>query len=191
MQVIVGVGKGNFTLNYRKREVRNIEVKMDSKTKSVLIVEDDQDIAETLSVALQQLDYNVTASVTNGVDAISSVQTDEPDVILMDIELFGDMDGVQATKEILLICEVPVIYLTGRTDDETLDKVKKTNPYGYIVKPFEVTELKVAIELALYKHDVEIGREKLITELQDIVANVVRQYMGAEKLGPNGKNWFG
>ena len=164
---------------------------MGSETKSVLIVEDDEDTAEILSEALQQLDYNVAASVTNGADAVVYVQSNVPDIILMDIELLGDMDGVQTTREILMICEVPVVYLTGRTDDETLDKVKKTNPYGYIVKPFEVTELKVAIELALYKHDVEVGREKLITELQDIVANVVRQYIGAEKLGPNGKNWFG
>ncbi|MCH7886381.1 MAG: response regulator [Candidatus Marinimicrobia bacterium] len=164
---------------------------MGSETKSVLIVEDDEDTAEILSEALQQLDYNVAAAVTNGADAIACVQENVPDIILMDIELLGDMDGVQTTREILMICEVPVVYLTGRTDDETLDKVKKTNPYGYIVKPFEVTELKVAIELALYKHDVEVGREKLITELQDIVANVVRQYIGAEKLGPNGKNWFG
>ena len=81
--------------------------------------------------------------------------------------------------------------MTGRTDDDTLDRVRKTNPYGYIVKPFEVTELKVAIELALYKHDVEVGRERMISELQGVVANVVRQYIGAEKLGPKGKNWFG
>ena len=164
---------------------------MGSETKSVLIVEDDEDTAEILSEALQQLDYNVAAAVTNGADAIACVQENVPDIILMDIELLGDMDGVQTTREILMICEVPVVYLTGRTDDETLDKVKKTNPYGYIVKPFEVTELKVAIELALYKHDVEVGREKLISELQDIVANVVRQYIGAEKLGLNGNNWFG
>ncbi len=164
---------------------------MGLKTKSVLIVEDDENIAETLSEALQQLDYNVAGVVTNGAAAIECVQNKVPDIILMDIELFGDMDGVQTTKEILLISEVPVVYLTGWTDDKTLDKVKKTNPFGYIIKPFEIIELKVAIELALYKHDVEVGREKLISELQDIVANVVRQYIGAEKLGLNGKNWFG
>ena len=164
---------------------------MGSMTKSVLIVEDDEAIAETLSEALQQLDYNVAAAVTNGADAIACVQDNVPDIILMDIELIGDMDGVQTTKEILSISEVPVVYLTGRTDNDTLDKVKKTNPFGYIVKPFEIIELKVAIELALYKHDVEVGREKLISELQDIVANVVRQYIGAEKLGLNGNNWFG
>ena len=164
---------------------------MDLKTKSVLIVDDDENMAETLSEALQQLDYNVAGAVTNGADAIVCVQNNVPDIILMDIELLGDMDGVQTSKEILLISEVPVIYLTGWTDDKTLDKVKKTNPFGYIVKPFEIIELKVAIELALYKHDVEVGREKLISELQDIVANVVRQYIGAEKLGLNGNNWFG
>lgn len=164
---------------------------MESETTSVLIVEDDEAIAETLSLALQQLDYNVAGTVTNGADAVASVRKNVPGIILMDIELLGDMDGIQTTKEILTKFDVPVIYLTGRTDDETIDKVKKTNPYGYIVKPFEVTELKVAIELALYKHDVELGRERMISELQDVVANVVRQYIGAEKLGPNGKNWFG
>ncbi len=164
---------------------------MGSKTKSVLIVEDDEDIVETLSEALQQLNYDVAGAVTNGVDAITCVQHKVPDIILMDIQLLGDIDGVQTTREILSICDVPVVYLTGQTDDETLDKVKKTNPFGYIVKPFEIIELKVAIELALYKHDVEVGREKLISELQEIVANVVRQYIGSEKLGPNGKNWFG
>ena len=164
---------------------------MDSNTKSVLIVEDDENIAETLSEALQLLNYDVAGAVSNGADAIACVQKNVPDIILMDIELFGDMDGVQTTKKILSICEVPVVYLTGWTDDETLNKVKKTNPFGYIVKPFEIIEVKVAIELALYKHDVEVGREKLISELQDIVANIVRQYIGAEKLGPNGNNWFG
>ena len=119
------------------------------------------------------------------------MRRDVPDVILMDIELLGDMDGIQTSKEILGICDVPVVYLTGQTDDETLDRVKKTNPYGYIVKPFEITELKVAVELALYKHDVEVGKEKMISELQGVVANVVRQYIDTEKLGPNGKNWFG
>jgi len=160
-------------------------------TKSVLIVDDDENMVETLSEALQQLEYNVAGAVTNGADAIACVQKNVPDIILMDIELLGDMDGVQTSKEILLISEVPVVYLTGWTDDKTLDKVKKTNPFGYIVKPFEIIELKVAIELALYKHDVEVGREKLISELQDIVANVVRQYIGAEKLSLNGNNWFG
>ena len=164
---------------------------MDSDIKTVLIVEDDETIAETLSETLQQLGYDAAAAVTNGSDAIACVREKVPDVILMDIELLGDMDGIQTTREILLICDVPVVYLTGWTDDDTLDRVKKTNPYGYIVKPFEVTELKVAIELALYKHDVEVGRERMISELQDIVANVVRQYIGAEKLGPKGKNWFG
>ena len=163
---------------------------MESETTSVLIVEDDEAISETLSLALQQLSYKVAGTVTNGTDAVASVRKNLPDIILMDIELLGDMDGIQTTKEILTKFDVPVIYLTGRTDDDTIDKVKKTNPYGYIVKPFEVTELKVAIELALYKHDVEIGREKMISELQDVVANVVRQYIGAEKLGPKGKNWF-
>ena len=164
---------------------------MDSDIKTVLIVEDDHTIAETLSDALEQLDYIVAGRVTNGTDAIACVREKVTDVILMDIELLGDMDGIQTTREILLICDVPVVYLTGRTDDDTLDRVKKTNPYGYIVKPFEVTELKVAIELALYKHDVEVGKERMISELQGVVANVVRQYIGAEKLGPNGKNWFG
>ena len=165
---------------------------MDSEIiRTVLIVEDDETIAETLSEALQQLDYNVAAAVTNGADAIAHVRKKVPDIVLMDIELLGDMDGVQAAKEIHSLCDVPVVYLTGMTDDKTLDRVKKTNPYGYIVKPFEVTELKVAIELALYKHDVEVGKEKMIFELQGVVANVVRQYIGAEKLGPNGKNWFG
>ena len=178
-------------LNELERHDQIIDVKSDSETKSVLIVEDDEDIAETLSEALQQLDYDVAAAVTNGADSIAIVQNKAPDIVLMDIEIMGDMDGVQTTEEILSRCEVPVVYLTGMTDDETLEKVKKTNPYGSIVKPFEITELKVAIELALYKYEVESGREKLISELQEIVANVVRQYMGAEKLGPNGKNWFG
>ena len=164
---------------------------MNSDLKSVLIVEDDDAIAETLSEALEELEYNVAAAVTNGADAIAHVRENTPDIVLMDIEIMGDIDGVQTTKEILLACDVPVIYLTGWTDDKTLDRVKKTNPYGYIVKPFEVTDLKVAIELALYKHEVEVRKEKMISELQGVVANVVRQYIGAEKLGPDGKNWFG
>ena len=118
------------------------------------------------------------------------VEDDEPDIVLMDIEIQGELDGIQTAEELIAISNVPVVYLTGRSDDETLERAIKTAPYGYIIKPFEPEDLKIAIEIALNKHEIDEGREKLLSRLQGVVSKIMDKYNRPEKLGPNSKNWF-
>jgi two-component system cell cycle sensor histidine kinase/response regulator CckA len=138
----------------------------------LLIVEDDNIIAMELADRLKNLEYGVCAKVPSGKEAIA--QTDElrPDLVLMDIRLKGAMDGVDAAAEIRKQFDIPVIYLTAYADANTLERAKITEPYGYIIKPFEEKELHTTIEMALYKHQMEKKlreRERwLTTTLQSI-----------------------
>ena len=156
----------------------------------MLIVEDDESIADTIKESLEYLGYEVSDSVASGEDALERIKADEPDIVLMDIEIQGDLDGIQTTEELIAISNVPVVYLTGRSDDETLERAIKTAPYGYIIKPFEPEDLKIAIEIALNKHEIDEGREKILSRLQGVVSKIMNKYIRPEKLGPNSKNWF-
>ena len=95
-----------------------------------------------------------------------------PDLVLMDIMLEGDMDGVEAAGQIHERFRIPVVYLTAYADDDTLRRAKITEPFGYLLKPFNESELHTTIEIALYKHRVDEEREKLIEEL-DAFAHTV------------------
>ena len=156
----------------------------------MLIVEDDEAIADTIKESLEYLGYEVSDSLSNGEDALKRIKADEPDIVLKDIEIQGELDGIQTAEELNAISNVPVVYLTGRSDNETLDRAIKTAPYGYIIKPFEPDDLKIAIEIALNKHEIDEGREKILSRLQGVVAIIVNKYIRPEKLGPNSKNWF-
>ena len=163
---------------------------MDEETRRVLIVEDNESIADTIKESLEYLGYEVSDSVTNGEDALKRIKADEPDMVLMDIEIPGELDGIQTAEELIAISNVPVVYLTGRSDNETLERAIKTAPYGYIIKPFKPDDLKIAIEIALNKHELDEGREKLLSRLQGVVSKIVSKYIGPERLGTNSKNWF-
>ncbi len=121
----------------------------------VLIVEDEAIVAEDIKYTLNRLNYSVPAIVQTGEDAVKKAAEDSPDLILMDIMLRGKMDGVEAAKQIRARKNIPVIYLTAFADDEILDRAKKTEPFGYMIKPFEEKELHTTIETALYKHQTE------------------------------------
>jgi two-component system, cell cycle sensor histidine kinase and response regulator CckA len=121
----------------------------------ILIVEDDSIIAMELEDRLQSLGYGVCAATPSGKDAVEKAGDMWPDLILMDIWLDGLMDGVEAAAEIRARFDIPVVYLTAYADKDTLQRAKVTEPYGYIIKPFEERELQTAIEIALYKHRME------------------------------------
>ena len=121
-----------------------------NKTK-VLIVEDETIVALDIKSAIKKLGFEVTNTVTNYDDAISSVKKDEPDVILMDINLKNSKDGIQTAHDIKKIKNIPVIYLTAFSDDETINRAVKTSPLAYLTKPFKREELKSTILLGLYK----------------------------------------
>jgi PAS domain S-box-containing protein len=121
----------------------------------ILIVEDDTIIAMELMERLKELGYDVAGIVSSGTDAIDSVNSAQPDLVLMDIRLSGKMDGIEATEKIREQFDIPVIFLTAYTDEETLSRAKKTEPFGYILKPFDARMLHTNIEIAFYRHQME------------------------------------
>lgn len=138
----------------------------------ILVVEDESIIAMDIEMSLRKLGYEVTATVPSGERAIKSVAENKPDLILMDIVLKGGMDGIEAAEQIRSRFNVPVVYLTAYADEKTLQRAKITGPFGYITKPFQDTDLRVAVEIAIYKAKMEAEREQLIAELQDALAKV-------------------
>ncbi|WP_051305612.1 hybrid sensor histidine kinase/response regulator [Desulfogranum mediterraneum] len=117
----------------------------------ILIVEDNPIVAEDLRVKLLNLGYGVTATATSGEQALQSVVEERPDIALMDIRLGSGMSGIDTALKLKEEYQLSVIYLTAHADDDTIARAKLTEPYGYIIKPFDDNELKSVIELALYK----------------------------------------
>ena len=138
----------------------------------ILVVEDESIIAMDIAMSLESLGYEVTATVPSGEQAIEKVAEDKPDLIFMDIVLKGEMDGIETAGRIRSQFKIPVVYLTAYADEKTLKRAKITGPFGYIIKPFEDTDLRVAVEIGLYKAGLEAEREQLITELQEALAKV-------------------
>ncbi len=121
----------------------------------VLIVEDESIVAMDIQARLRQMGYSAPAVASTGIEAIERVQEFKPDLILMDINLKGDMDGIEAAAHIKEIRDIPVIYLTAYADDDTLNRAKVTSPAGYILKPFEERELQITIEMTLFRSQAE------------------------------------
>ena len=121
----------------------------------VLVVEDELIIAKGIEKRLSVLGYAVVDTVPTGEEAVEKALETLPDLVLMDICLQGEMDGVTAAERIRSEADIPVIYLTAYADSDTLGRAKVTEPFGYIVKPFQDVTLKSAIEMALYKHMME------------------------------------
>lgn len=124
----------------------------------IVIVEDERIVAMSLQRQLAALGYQVIGNYPSGRAAIDSIAQRRPDLVLMDIRLEGDIDGIQATAEIHQRCNVPVVYLSAFSDTETLARAKVTEPFAYILKPIDERELHVVVETALYKHRLESER---------------------------------
>jgi CheY-like chemotaxis protein len=120
----------------------------------ILVVEDENIVALEIKKRLQKLGYIVPSVASTGEDAISKVEGILPDLVLMDIMLKGEIDGIDAAGEIRKRFNIPVVYLTAYSDEETLQRAKLTEPYGYILKPFEENDLRTTIEIALYRHQI-------------------------------------
>src|SRR5262245_16826623 len=121
----------------------------------ILIVEDQRLIAADIENTLKKLGYVVVGNVSSGEDAISASDLLRPELVLMDVRLGGEMDGIQAAEFIRDRFHVPVVYLTAYADEETILRAKKTTPFGYLVKPFNERELRATIEIAFYTHQME------------------------------------
>jgi len=122
----------------------------------IMVVEDEWVISDDIQKSLKKLGYAVSSAVATGEGAIQKAEEDMPDLILMDIALQGDMDGIEAAGQIRSRFNIPVIYLTAYDDNATLERAKITGPFGYMIKPFKERELHTTIEMALSKHKTEI-----------------------------------
>lgn len=140
--------------------------------KKILIVEDEKMISELIHDTLKNLGYTVTDIVNTGEKAMKAVEGNPPDLILMDIILDGEMDGIETAARILSTHDIPVIYLTGQATDELLHKAKITEPYGYLVKPIKERELHATIEMGVYRHYLEEKLKERERWLQTILKSI-------------------
>lgn len=122
---------------------------------NVLVVEDESIVSKDIQQSLKKLGYNVVGSASTGEKAIELAGSEHPDIVLMDIMLKGEMNGIEAANEIKNKYEIPVIFLTAYADEATLSKAKVSQPYGYVLKPFKEIDLHTTIEMATYKHQKE------------------------------------
>ena len=121
----------------------------------IMIVEDEQIVAQDLAIMVEHLGYTVSAVLDSGKDALETAKKERPDLALMDIVLPGEMDGIEAASKLRRDHHLPIIYLTAYADGETIQRAKQTEPHGYILKPFEEREIQTAIEIALYRGEME------------------------------------
>lgn len=122
---------------------------------NILVVEDERIVANDIKFSLQSLGYAVPAIAASGEEAIRKVAELRPDLVLMDINLKGDMDGVEAAARIYTCWHIPIVYLTAHSDRNTLQRATAVGAFGYILKPFEEPDLLTTIETALNRYQLE------------------------------------
>jgi len=139
----------------------------------IIVVEDESVVREYIRGTLKDLGYQVSAAVGTGEDAIAQAEKIKPDLMLMDIRLKGEIDGISAAAHIKSQFNIPVVYLTSYSDDKTLDRAKETDPFGYIMKPFDEKELRATIEIAVHRAKTEKeNKERLLQELQNTTQKI-------------------
>lgn len=141
----------------------------------ILVVEDESIVAFNLQQRLSMLGYDVPAIAVSGQESIDLVEQTRPDLVLMDIHIQGDMDGIEVAAKLRETHAVPVIYLTAYSEDSTLERARKTQPYGYLLKPFSERELHATIQMAFERHRLE-------NELNDS-RRLLQQALDAASLG--------
>lgn len=130
---------------------------------TIMLVEDEVIVAQDLSQRLGKMGYRVAGPATSGLEAVRLAESSRPDLILMDIELEGDIDGIDAAALIRGILDTPIVYLTAYTDERFVDRAKRTLAYGYLLKPFETGALRASVEVALYKAQEERRQREMMT----------------------------
>lgn len=139
--------------------------------KKILIVEDETIVALDIEKKLTKSGYEVVGCVTSGEAAIDKVKESPPDLILMDIILEGDIDGIETAEHIKRDFDIPIIYLTAHSHPQILERAKLTEPYGYIIKPFDRRSLHATIEMALYKHSMKLKLKEKDDNFRNLAEN--------------------
>ena len=153
----------------------------------ILVVEDEQIVAVDIESVLQRLGYCVVGTASSGEEACRIAAESGPDLVLMDVRIDGPLDGIDTARRIRQIREIPVVFLTAYTDDETLGRAKEIEPYGYLVKPFVEPDLQAAIEVALHKGAADRRQHESLLDLQAILD---AQRHGTIMLNPEGRVRF-
>ena len=138
------------------------------KARAILVVEDERIVAKYLERTLERLGYHAVGTAARGDEAIAKAETLTPDLVLMDIRLEGPMDGIEAAQTIRERFGTPVVFLTAHSDDQTLERAVATEPFGYLVKPLNETELRCAVEVAVHRHKAEIAMRERETMLRSL-----------------------
>lgn len=144
-------------------------------TFNILVVEDESIVSKDIQNSLKKIGYHVVGACNNAQEAIDMAKELQPDIVLMDIMLKGNLSGIDAAEQIKVL-NIPVIFLTAYADEGTLAKAKVTEPYGYILKPFKEKDLTISIEMAIHRH-------KKLTELRkerDFLYSLVENKEGAK-----------
>lgn len=130
------------------------------KDASILIVEDEAIVAKSLERRLRSLGYSITGTTASGEETLAILEKSAPDLILMDIRLEGDMDGIETSRIVYERFRIPVIFITAYSDNATIERATRTGPYGYLLKPFSETDLQSTIQTALYRIEHERSEAK-------------------------------
>ena len=141
-------------------------------SKKIMVVEDEMLVSESIQLSLEKLGYDVAGNASTGEQAVELARRANPDLVLMDINLPGNLEGIEAAREIRGELSVPVVYLTGYSDPATVERAQISAPYGSIVKPFTERELEVTISIALYRQQIDKEKDRLLTDLQRALAQL-------------------
>ena len=141
----------------------------------IFVVEDDPFAIKNLEYQFKSLDIEFAGFASEGENAVKLIQEIQPDLVLVDIQLEGELDGIETTRLIQNEFDLPVIYLTVSTDEETIARAKETDPYGYILKPFNNSELSITIEMALYKHKMAAKLQRSEARISQILDSLPDQ----------------
>jgi PAS domain S-box-containing protein len=150
---------------------------------NILIVEDENIVAWDIKETLEKLGHTVVDLVMSGTEALRAAQAEHPDLVLMDIRLDGAMDGITAGNEIYHQFNIPIVYLTAHTDEYTLDRATHTNPFGYIVKPFQPRSLHSTIQIALHRHQLEASAHRTPPYLPETLNSIGRGIIATDLQG--------
>ncbi len=138
----------------------------------ILVVEDETIVSLDIEHRLRTMGYQVTGLALTGAEALTLARRAPPDIVLMDIRLQGPMSGIEAAEELRAEMDVPIVYLTAYTDSATLERARISEPFGYVLKPFEDRELSITIEIALYRHRAEQRLRESEAELRAAAAQL-------------------
>jgi CheY-like chemotaxis protein len=137
----------------------------------ILIAEDDPIIGRELQCRLETLGYEVAGITHTAEQAVALAESLRPDLVLMDIQLEGEMDGIQAAEQIRKF-RVPLVYVSGYCDGPVLQRAQLTEPYGYILKPYRTADLRISVEMSIQRYRAEQERERLLKRFQEVMASV-------------------